>query len=315
MPSKLTYRQHRPSDEPLVAQRETLLLAVVIYAGWLGATYCQRWIPPLVLPLLGGWLLAWHGSLQHETIHGHPTRSAILNALIGRPPLGLWLPYERYRETHLGHHASEDLTEPSADPESRYLMRRAGVTATVEAVLAKWSSTLLGRLTLGPAVEISTFLARDVARLARGDLRAWTIWSVHVVEAALIVIWLKLVCHMSLLYYVAAFIYPGAALTLLRSFAEHRAAETQAHRIAIVENAPILGLLFLNNNLHAVHHRHPGASWARLPELYRRDRSSILLENGGLVYDGYREVFRRFFLAPHDDLFHRPRLRALEAGP
>jgi fatty acid desaturase len=61
-----------------------------------------------------------------------------------------------------------------------------------------------------------------------------------------------------------------------------------------------------------VHHRHPGAPWAQLPDLYRRQRSSILIDNGGFVYDGYRDVFRRFLLTPHDTLFHPA---AIEAEP
>jgi fatty acid desaturase len=310
MPFRFTNGHHRRGRVSIIADRETLLLALVIYTSWLAATYFHRWIPPLLLPVVGGWILAWHGSLQHETIHGHPTHSDALNDLIGGAPISLWLPYERYRESHLRHHASDDLTEPSSDPESRYLTPRTGPKARVQVAVATWTSTLLGRLTLGPAVEIATFVAREVARLARRDRHAWGIWGVHLFQAALVVGWLKLVCHMSLLLYGVAFIYPGAALTLLRSFAEHRAAEEHGHRIAIVENAPILGLLFLNNNLHAVHHRHPGAPWSRLPELYRRQRSAILFDNGGFVYDGYREVFRRFLLAPHDALFHRAAMEA-----
>ena len=42
----------------------------------------------VVLPA-GAWLTAWHGSLQHEAIHGHPTRSARLNAALAWLPIGL----------------------------------------------------------------------------------------------------------------------------------------------------------------------------------------------------------------------------------
>jgi len=261
-------------------------------------------IPWPLLLLLGGWLLAWQGSLQHETIHGRPTRWRHLNSLIGSPPLSLWLPYARYRETHMAHHASKDLTRPTADPESRYLTRRVGSLSAIEHTAAHFASTLFGRLTLGPFIEVSIFLSRECKVLATGDRKRWMIWAVHGLQVAMIVTWLTLVCHMSLLLYAAIFIYPATALALLRSFAEHRAAELHGHRIAIVENAPVLGLLFLNNNLHAVHHRHPGAPWAQLPRLYRRERSEILSANGGLVYAGYGEIVRRFLFAPHDKLLH-----------
>ena len=77
--------------------------------------------------------------------------------------------------------------------------------------------------------------------------------------------WLFGWLHLSFGQYLLGFVYPGAALSLLRSFAEHRAAPEPGRRIAIVERAPLFGLLFFNNNLHAVHHAFPGASWRRLP--------------------------------------------------
>jgi fatty acid desaturase len=74
--------------------------------------------------------------------------------------------------------------------------------------------------------------------------------------------------------------------------------------VAVVERAPLMGLLFLNNNLHALHHAQPGLAWHRLPGRYRRNRAAILAANGGLVYAGYREVFARFLLRPHDQTVH-----------
>jgi fatty acid desaturase len=105
---------------------------------------------------------------------------------------------------------------------------------------------------------------------------------------------------MSLGRYILCFVYPGLMLSLIRSFAEHRAEPAPGHRVAIVERAPVFGLLFLNNNLHAAHHAWPGLAWWRLPQHYRRHRAALLAGNGGLVYDGYAEVFARFFLRPHD---------------
>ena len=71
-----------------------------------------------------------------------------------------------------------------------------------------------------------------------------------------------------------------------------------------VENAPILGLLFLNNNLHVAHHLRFGLPWYQIPEFYRLNREALVRRNGGLVYDGYFDVFRRYGLAPHDRLVH-----------
>ena len=65
-------------------------------------------------------LLTFHSSLQHEILHGHPTRSAAVNRLFGILPLSLWIPYDRYRRPHLVHHVNDRLTDPLDDPESNY---------------------------------------------------------------------------------------------------------------------------------------------------------------------------------------------------
>jgi fatty acid desaturase len=88
-------------------------------------------------------------------------------------------------------------------------------------------------------------------------------------------------------------------LASIRSFAEHRAAPDHAERTAIVEHAPVLGLLFLYNNLHAVHHDAPGLPWYRIPSFYRTHRAEIIRANGGLVYNGYLDVARRYLTTPH----------------
>lgn len=74
----------------------------------------------LILPL-GGWLVAWHGSLQHEVLHGHPTRWQGLNTVLASAPLVLWLPYPLYYSRHRRHHIIASLTDPLEDPESFYV--------------------------------------------------------------------------------------------------------------------------------------------------------------------------------------------------
>ncbi|MFN3503676.1 MAG: hypothetical protein ACK4ZJ_15580, partial [Allorhizobium sp.] len=61
---------------PRIARIEwpTVALAFLIYGGFIALTYFWRDIPLLILVPLGAWLIAWHGSLQHEVIHHHPTR-------------------------------------------------------------------------------------------------------------------------------------------------------------------------------------------------------------------------------------------------
>jgi fatty acid desaturase len=112
--------------------------------------------------------------------------------------------------------------------------------------------------------------------------------------------WIFGVCGITLLEYVVLFAYPGLALTLLRSFAEHRPAADPAHRTAIVETGPLMSLLYLNNNLHSVHHNRPDAPWYRLRAIYRDGRAAILTGNGGYRFRGYAAVLRRFLLTVKD---------------
>ncbi len=61
----------------------TAALAAVIYGSWLTATYFYRDLPWWGLTAIGAWIIAWQLNLQHETIHGHPTRKRAVNEAIG----------------------------------------------------------------------------------------------------------------------------------------------------------------------------------------------------------------------------------------
>src|SRR3546814_8485290 len=101
------------------------------------------------------------------------------------------------------------------------------------------------------------------------------------------------VCGLPLWQYLLLFVYPGIALSLVRSFLEHQARPEVSERSVIVESGPLMSLLFLNNNLHLVHHDKPGLPWYRIPAFYRQRRDLFLASNDGYHFKGYREVFRR----------------------
>ncbi len=126
--------------------------------------------------------------------------------------------------------------------------------------------------------------------------------------------WVWVVCGMPLWLYALTFVYPGTALMLLRSFLEHQAAEEVGERTAIVEAGPVMSLLYLNNNLHAVHHARPRTPWYRLPAIYRANRAKVLAGNGGYRYASYaRIVWTYLFRAkepPVHPLIGGPRLQA-----
>jgi len=280
-------------------------LIAVIYGGWLALTYNYNVLPWWVLLPLGAWLTAWHMSLQHEVLHGHPTRSQRVNDLIGMPPLSLWLPYEIYRVEHLRHHREPYLTDPLEDTESYYVTPEDWARRTpLHRALTILCNTMAGRILVGPARSMIGFLMREAGRVWRGEGRARGIWARHLVACAAVVWWLVAVCDVPLPGYVVLFVYPGYMLALIRSFAEHRAASLPAHRTAIVENTPVFGLLFLHNNLHVVHHQRPNLPWYEIPRLYRAHRDALIAGNGGLVYDGYLDVARRHLVTPHHAPVH-----------
>ena len=293
----------------------TLAVAAAIYLGFGAVTWFHAAIPVWLLPVLGGLLVAWQGSLQHETVHDHPTRVRWLNRLIGLPGFMLWLPWGIYRDTHLRHHVDSRLTDPLEDPESFYVTPQAW--ARMGRLRRGWlwaQNTLAGRLVLGPWRIVAGFLWDEARTLAAGNRRHLAHWLWHLPAAAAVVVWVTVVCGLPLWLYGLAFVYPGTALMLLRSFLEHQAAEEVGERTAIVEAGPVMSLLYLNNNLHAVHHARPRTPWYRLPRIYRERRARVLAGNGGYRYASYAGIVARYLVRPKEPPVHPliggPRLQA-----
>lgn len=282
-----------------------MALAFAIYALWAALTWFHAAIPWPLLLIGGAWVVAWHSSLQHELIHGHPTRWPAFNRALGLPPLVLFLPFDRYRRLHIAHHRDHHLTDPLEDPETQYWTEADWRALHPAArMVVRCVARLAGRLLIGPVWAIGRFLQRDAQRVWRDKPGVRAAWAWHLPMLALVLVWVNVVCGMSLLAYALLFALPGYSLLLVRSFAEHRAADSHEHRTAIVERAPVMGLLYLYNNLHAAHHERPALAWYRLPGYYRAERERLLRQNGGLVYRGYADVARRFFLRPHDHSVH-----------
>lgn len=270
-------------------------VAAAIYGGFGLVTWYHQALPWWLLAALGAWLICWHGSLQHEAMHGHPTRSARLNALVAALPLGLWLPYPIYRDWHLAHHRAEVLASPLDDPESYYLSGEAWARAgPLLRAFLHCLNTLAGRLLLGSPWMVAGFLAAELRRLGRGDRRYFGTWLWHGLAVALIVGWLRLV-ELPLSFYFLGFVWPGLALTMLRSFHEHRPAARLEDSTLTLHAAPPLALLYLNNNLHAAHHAAPHLPWYDLPRFQREARLG-----GDYVMAGYGALIRRYLLRPRD---------------
>jgi len=278
------------------AEIPTWALAALIYGGWGWLTWHPAELPAPLWIAAMAWLLAWHGSLQHETIHGHPGGGKRVAWLIGAPPLALWLPYPIYRVTHLQHHNDARLTDPFEDPESYYASRRRWLLLPrFYRRLLLFNYTLAGRLLVGPAIVFVTFFWREARRL--GDRSRRRAWAWHAVGAALVAGWLASAGVPPFAYLAA--IYGATSLLLLRSFYEHRAAREPGRRTVIVEGIFPFGLLFLFNNLHAAHHARPKLAWYKLPAYYREHRATLLETNGSFLFRGYGELARRYLFRPN----------------
>jgi fatty acid desaturase len=169
--------------------------------------------------------------------------------------------------------------------------------------------TLAGRLLLGPAVSIVTFW-RDSVRQLRSSPRHRLIWLRHLLAVAAVVTWTTWICGVPWLVYALLVVYPSISITLLRSFAEHRADDHSPARTNVVESSGLWALIFLNNNLHVAHHAHPHVPWYELPRLW--NRMCRAAPGAGLVFrGGYREVcgkylFRPFITPEHPFAHARP---------
>ncbi|WP_170390344.1 fatty acid desaturase [Ruegeria arenilitoris] len=281
----------------------TFALIFACYALWLIAIFgVAAWSLWLAVPMMGV-VAALHSSLTHEALHGHPFRAKWLNEALMALPLTLFIPYNRFRDLHLAHHQDSNLTDPYDDPESNYLDPAVWVR------LPRWqrwvykaNNTLLGRMVLGPIIGQLAFVRDDWRGAVRGDRDIWLAWALHLPGVA-VVLWIVAQSAMPVWAFVLS-AYLGLALVKIRTFLEHRAHEKSRARTVIVEDRGPLAFLFLNNNLHVVHHMNPAAPWYRLPALYRRGKERYLACNEAYVYRSYGQVFRQYFWRAKDPVEH-----------
>jgi fatty acid desaturase len=155
--------------------------------------------------------------------------------------------------------------------------------------------TLAGRLTLGPlVVTMRWWRSMAVTRPRRVVHCAVT----HVAGVALVLV-VVAASGLPLWIYVVGVAWCGGALSLLRSFVEHRLSD-QGTRSAVVHAGWFFSLLFLNNNLHHTHHARPGVPWFELPGLHARLDADRIAAVGAGLYTGYAEIARRYLVRPFD---------------
>jgi len=257
----------------------------------------------LILPV-GAYFGCLNGSLQHEVLHGHPTRSRRMNDALAFISPQLWLPYGRYRDLHLAHHNDLNLTCPVRDPESYYLLpdHWAQLSGWRKA-LNNFNNTLFGRMSVGPTISIVQFWSAEIKALWQGRRIGRKCWVAFATSTAMVLSYLVW-CGMPIWQYVLLIAYPSISLSLVRSFCEHQAAEDVGHRTILVEASPFWSLLFLNNNLHIAHHDQPRMAWYHLPAFYAAQKAALVLRNGNYLKLGYVEIFRAYFFRAKEAVPH-----------
>lgn len=281
----------------------TVFMLLATYALWcLGTTLLTAlWLPLGILAT--GIAIAQFCSLQHEALHGHPFRSDRLNEALVFPALGLAIPYRRFRDSHLQHHHDPILTDPYDDPETNYFDPAVWARLPLLGrVLLQANNTLLGRIVIGPILGNLLWARGDLKLIRQGDAAVKQAWLLHLAGLVPVMLWLWQAEMGWGGYLLAAWV--GHGLLKIRTFLEHRAHEAARARTVVIEDRGPLALLFLNNNLHVVHHMHPKVPWYRLPKLYAANRTHYLRRNDGYVYRSYAQIFGLHLLRAKDPVPH-----------
>ncbi len=289
----------------------TLAFLALCYGAFgVGTTWVAAYAMPLGMAVTV-LALALHSSLSHEMLHGHPFRNKYANAALVFPALGLFVPYMRFRDTHLAHHTDAALTDPYDDPESNFLMPKDWQK------LPRWrrrlyafNNTLLGRLLVGPALGQCGFMRSDLRAIGHGNTGVLVGWLVHIPALAVVGLWLTYVAQVPVWAYLIC-AYVALSILKIRTFLEHQAHARARGRTVIIEDHGPLAWIFLHNNLHVVHHMHARVPWYQLPRLFRENRARYMARNGSYYYRSYADVFRLYFLRPKDPVPHP----LLEAEP
>ncbi|HEY4191920.1 MAG TPA: fatty acid desaturase [Mesorhizobium sp.] len=292
----------------------TVILTVSCYGVWLvvGMLVWPSW-PVLALAILTI-TVALQSSIVHEVLHGHPTRNALVNEAFVFLPIGLIWPFRRFRTLHLRHHCDERLTDPLDDPESYYqaLWRHDELPAAMK-MLLKINNTMAGRFVLGPWLAVIGFVIDDIKQMLAGDKTIQKAWLLHGTGVAMVVPVITYGFGMPLWLYILVPTWLGQSLIAIRTFAEHQWSERPEGRTIIVERSP-LALLFLNNNLHFVHHKAPTTPWYGLPKLFQDRREDWLKANNGYVYPNYFALVKAYAFRAKEPVAHPALRRAPEPG-
>jgi len=260
------------------AEWRTLLVVLSVY-GLTVLTVVRYdvltvWLAVPLLAVLG----AWHLSMQHEVLHGHPFKSQFINDAIGSIPVTLWIDNESY-------YVSQEQWDKAGK------IRRAAWTA---------NRTILFRMFVWTIVSTMTYVLSVLKRAVRGEKGDRLAVALHII-GVVFVVYLVSLSTMPLWQFALGTVYGGRILNAIRPFPEHKYQSGIETRTAMIMAGPFFSLLMLNNNLHIAHHDDPKIPWYRVNELSKRVNAVQRAREAGVLYEGgYAEVFRKFSFKPVD---------------
>lgn len=294
----MAFRPHSTVEPP------TLLLIALCYGLWFTVVLPVAELSALAAVPLLAFVIAFHSSLQHEVLHGHPLPSKGWSEALVFPAVGLFIPYRRFRDLHLQHHIDPNLTDPYEDPESNFLDPEVWtrLPGYLQAVF-RFNNSLAGRMLVGPLISQFVFMRDDIRRIRAGERGVASAWALHAAGAVPVVAIVAWASPLSIWQYLVA-AYAGLSILKIRTFLEHRAHKSPRGRTVVVEDRGLLALLFLNNNFHLVHHMNPYEPWYRLPAMFDQERERFVESNEGYVFRKYADVFSKYFFRVKDPVPH-----------
>lgn len=313
MASTNTGMNKRRSSAPAI-EWPTVCLILFCYGAWFAIGLLLWPSYPLLALAILPFILALQSSLMHEVSHGHPTRNGRINEAFVFLPIGMVWPFRRFKTIHLRHHADERLTDPLDDPESYYqaLWMHEELPPTMK-LLLKINNTMVGRFILGPLLSSVGFFIDDAKQILAGDKVIRKAWLLHAIGLAVVVPIVTFGFGIPLWLYILVPVWFGQSLISIRTYAEHQWSEHPEGRTVIVERSP-LSFLFLNNNLHFIHHKSPTIAWYRLPKLFRERREEWLRMNNSYAYPNYFAMLKAHAFKAKEPVVHPVLRRTPEPG-
>ncbi len=286
---------------------QTVALITVSYMVWTLLLVFSNTLHPAVWVVVSAINITLFLSITHEIVHGHPTRSNFINSLAILLPIGWSFPYERFRDTHIEHHETDELTDPFDDPESWYLAHHDWITrSTIARAVLRFNNTLFGRMLIGPLIGLSRFYTSEISLIINDERQTrylLAVWIKHLFLCGVLA-WIVTSYSSVALWQLLVSIYMGHSFLLIRTFLEHQAAPDHSERTVIIEQICPIAALFLFNNYHFVHHDRPHIPWYQLPFEFRQNREAYLAKNGAYLYRSYMQIFRKYFFHAKEPVKH-----------